>query len=193
MDLWLHVGDYSYEYGIASYKPQDRIAERNVLPAHDHEMVSLLDYRMRLACYRADADLQKLHQMAPMVALWDDHEITNDSWEGGAQNHQPDKDGDWNIRKAAAVQAYREWMPVSDEPWKAYPLGNLATLYRTESRLIGRTQPADIKSAFAVGTDAALEAFRDGPWRDDSATMLGLEQESWLHHALTANARSSHW
>lgn len=193
MDLWLHVGDYIYEYGIASYKPQDRIAERNVLPAHDHEMVSLLDYRMRLACYRADADLQKLHQMAPMVALWDDHEITNDSWEGGAQNHQPDKEGDWNIRKAAAVQAYREWMPVSDEPWKAYPLGNLATLYRTESRLIGRTQPADIKSAFAVGTDAALEAFRDGPWQDSSATMLGLEQESWLYHALKTNARSSHW
>lgn len=193
MDLWLHVGDYIYEYGIASYKPQDRIAERNVLPAHDHEMVSLLDYRMRLACYRADADLQKLHQMAPMVALWDDHEITNDSWEGGAQNHQPDKEGDWNIRKAAAVQAYREWMPVSDEPWKAYPLGSLATLYRTESRLIGRTQPADIKSAFAVGTDAALEAFRDGPWQDSSATMLGLEQESWLYHALKTNARSSHW
>ena len=193
MDLWLHVGDYIYEYGIASYKPQDRIAERDVLPAHDHEMVSLLDYRMRLACYRADADLQKLHQMAPMVALWDDHEITNDSWEGGAQNHQPDKEGDWNIRKAAAVQAYREWMPVSEEPWKAYSIGTLATLYRTESRLIGRTQPADIKHAFAAGTEAALEAFRDGPWQDASATMLGLEQESWLYHALQSNARSSHW
>lgn len=193
MDLWLHVGDYVYEYGIASYKAQDRILEREVLPAHDHEMVSLLDYRLRLACYRADPDLQKLHQRAPMVALWDDHEITNDSWEGGAQNHQPDKEGDWNIRKAAAMQAYREWMPVSDEPWKAYPIGSLATLYRTESRLIGRTRPAAIKSAFAAGNDAALEAFRDGPWMDPSATMLGLEQESWLYRSLHDNARSSRW
>jgi alkaline phosphatase D len=193
MDLWLHVGDYLYEYGLASYKTQDRVAGREGLPAHDHEMVSLLDYRLRLACYRADPDLQRLHQMAPMVALWDDHEITNDSWEGGAQNHQPASEGDWNTRKAAAVQAYREWLPVSDEPWKQYPIGTLATLYRTESRLIGRTQPADIRSAYLAGTREALEAFRDGPWQDPSATMLGLEQESWLYHGLQHNAGNTTW
>ena len=34
MDLWLHVGDYLYEYGLASYKPQDRVAGREGLPAH---------------------------------------------------------------------------------------------------------------------------------------------------------------
>ncbi len=193
MDLWLHVGDYLYEYGIAAYKTQDRIAEREVMPAHDHEMISLLDYRLRFACYRADPDLQALHQNVAMVALWDDHESANDSWEGGAQNHQPATEGDWNARKAAAMQAYREWMPVSEEPWKAYRIGNLGTLYRTESRLIGRTQPADIGSAYLAGTDAALEAFRDGPWQDPSATMLGLEQEAWLHQAMADNARTSQW
>ena len=142
LDLWLHVGDYLYEYGIASYQDKDRVAGREVMPAHDHEMIALIDYRLRFACYRADPDLQKLHQMAPMVALWDDHEITNDSWEGGASNHQPQSEGDWNARRAAAMQAYREWLPVSDEPWKAYPIGTLATLYRTESRLLARTRPA---------------------------------------------------
>jgi len=193
MDLWLHVGDYIYEYGIASYKMHDRISEREVMPAHAHEMISLLDYRLRFACYRADPDLQALHQNAAMVALWDDHESTNDSWEGGAQNHQPATEGDWNARKSAAMQAYREWMPVSEEPWKAYQIGNLGTLYRTESRLIGRTQPADIASAYQAGTDAALEAFRDGPWQDPSATMLGLEQEHWLYQAMAENARRSRW
>lgn len=193
LDLWLHAGDYIYEYGIASYKDKDRVAGREVMPAHEHEMISLVDYRLRLACYRADPDLQKLHQMAPMVALWDDHEITNDSWEGGAQNHQPQTEGDWNARRAAAVQAYREWLPVSDEPWKTYPLGTLATLYRTESRLIGRTRPADINEVFKADSDAAIEAFRDGPWRDPSATMLGLEQENWLAHALKEKARTTQW
>ncbi|WP_313400626.1 alkaline phosphatase D family protein [Stenotrophomonas sp.] len=193
MDLWLHVGDYLYEYGIAAYKTQDRITEREVMPAHDHEMISLLDYRLRFACYRADPDLQALHQNVAMVALWDDHESANDSWEGGAQNHQPATEGDWNARKAAAMQAYREWMPVSEEPWKAYRIGNIGTLYRTESRLIGRTQPADIGSAYLAGTDAALEAFRDGPWQDPSATMLGLEQEAWLYQAMADNARTSQW
>jgi alkaline phosphatase D len=196
LDLWLHVGDYLYEYGIASYKDKDRVAGREVMPAHDHEMVSLIDYRLRFACYRADPDLQKLHQMAPMVALWDDHEITNDSWEGGAQNHQPQSEGDWNTRRAAAMQAYREWMPVSEEPWKAYSIGTLATLYRTESRLLARTRPAsaELARAHQAGDpEAALRNFRDGAWRDPTATMLGSEQESWLAHELKRNAPASIW
>ncbi|WP_423603872.1 alkaline phosphatase D family protein [Sphingomonas sp. MS122] len=191
LDLWLHVGDYVYEYGNASYEGK-RVEGRMLQP--DHEMVALADYRLRFACYRADPDLQRLHQMAPMIALWDDHESTNDSYEYGAANHQPAKEGEWNARRAAAMQAYREWLPVSDEPWKAYPIGTLATLYRTESRLLARTRPANLDAAFkAANPDAALSAFRDGEWQDPSATMLGTTQESWLAHALKANARTSAW
>lgn len=186
LDLWLHTGDYLYEYGSASIKPADLVAGR--LPEPSTEILAIADYRLRFASYRADPDLQRLHQMAPMVALWDDHESSNDSWEGGAQNHQPDKEGDWNLRRAAAMQVYREWMPVSDEPWKAYPIGTLATLYRTESRLLARTKPADIDATFkAADPDAALKAFRDGVWRDPSATMMGSTQESWLAHQMKTN------
>jgi alkaline phosphatase D len=191
LDLWMHVGDYFYEYGNASYKDK-LIPGRAVEP--DHEILAIADYRLRYACYRADADLQRLHQMAPMVAFWDDHESANDSWEGGAQNHQPKTEGDWNLRRAAAMQVYREWMPVSDEPWKSYPIGTLATLYRTESRLLARTKQADIAAAYrAADPDAALKAFRDGVWQDPSATMLGSTQESWLAHSLKAGARSTAW
>ena len=190
LDLWLHTGDYIYEYGVALIHddiwPEGR---RTLEPAN--EILSLADYRLRYACYRADPDLQRLHQMAPMVAFWDDHESANDSWEGGAQNHQPATEGDWVVRKAAAMQVYREWMPVSEEPWKAYAIGALATLYRTESRLLGRTQQANIGAAFrASDPDAALKAFRDGAWRDPSATMLGSTQESWLAHQFKANAKT---
>jgi alkaline phosphatase D len=196
LDLWLHVGDYLYEYGIASYKDSDRVADRELMPAHEHEMITLIDYRLRHACYRADPDLQKLHQRAPMVALWDDHDTANDSWEGGAVNHQPLTEGDWNIRRAAAMQAYREWLPVSEEPWKAYPIGALATLYRTESRLLARTRPAGrelAKAHHASDPDVALRAFREGAWRDPAATMLGSDQESWLAQELKRNARDSVW
>ncbi|MBD9377880.1 alkaline phosphatase D family protein [Pseudoxanthomonas sp. PXM04] len=196
LDLWLHVGDYIYEYGIGSYKEKDRIAGREVLPAHDHEMISLADYRLRFACYRADPDLRQLHRMAPMLALWDDHEITNDSWEGGAQNHQPAAEGDWNTRRMAAMQAYREWMPISEEPWKAYPIGSLATLYRTESRVLARTRPPAAELAEAhqsADPDAALRRFRDGAWQDPAATMLGSDQEHWLSREFARNAASSTW
>ncbi|MBO9558378.1 MAG: alkaline phosphatase D family protein [Caulobacter sp.] len=194
LDLWLHTGDYIYEYGPASIHAEDWAPGRAEQLQPANEILTIQDYRLRYACYRADPDLRRLHQTAPMVAFWDDHESANDSWEGGAQNHQPAAEGDWNIRRAAAVQVYREWMPVSDEPWKAYPIGALATLYRTESRLLGRTKQADIGAAFrASDPDAALKAFRDGPWQDPSATMLGSTQESWLAHELKANARSTAW
>lgn len=195
LDLWLHVGDYIYEYGLATFKDK-LVSGRDIMPAHEHEMISLADYRLRFACYRADPDLQKLHQLAPMVALWDDHEIANDSWEGGAQNHQTKSDGDWNTRRSAAMQAYREWLPVSEDPWKAYSIGTLATLYRTESRVLARTRPAYAelaKAHKASNPEAALRAFRDGGWRDPTATMLGSDQESWLAHELKRNAAGSTW
>lgn len=196
LDLWLHVGDYIYEYGIAAYKDKDRVMDRAVMPAHDHEMISLADYRLRHACYRADPDLQKLHQMAPMVALWDDHDSTNDSWEGGAQNHQPNTEGDWSIRRAASMQAYREWLPVSEQPWKSYRIGSLATLYRTETRLLARTRPiyAELAEAHkASDPEAALRTLRDGVWRDPTATMLGSTQESWLAQEFKRNSAASTW
>lgn len=187
VDLWLHTGDYIYEYGVASTREADWAQGRKEQLLPVTEILAIADYRLRYASYRADLDLQRLHQLAPMVALWDDHESSNDSYEAGAQNHQSDKEGDWNVRRAAAMQVYREWMPVSDEPWKAYPIGTLATLYRTESRLLARTKPADIGATFkAADPDAALKTFRDGVWKDQSATMMGSTQESWLAHQMKA-------
>ncbi|MBN8831950.1 MAG: alkaline phosphatase D family protein [Sphingomonadales bacterium] len=183
LDLWLHVGDYIYEDGDYPLVPG-----RLVEPIH--EAIALADYRLRFACYRSDPDLQALHQRAPMVALWDDHETADDSWEGGARNHQPATEGAWDSRKAASIQAYREWMPVSDEPWRAYHLGTLATLYRTESRLLARTRQL---TAADLPQGSDLAAFRDGPWRDPSRTMLGSVQEAWLDRELQANGKTSRW
>ncbi|WP_116091998.1 alkaline phosphatase D family protein [Sphingomonas crusticola] len=191
LDLWMHVGDYLYEYG-ADHEGDRQVPGRIVTPAT--EMIAIADYRLRYACYRADPDLQRLHQMAPVVAMWDDHESANDSWEGGAQNHQPAKEGDWNPRRAAAMQVYREWMPVSEEPWKAYQIGSLATLYRTESRLLARTHQADLGPVYgAPDEDVAIAAFRDGAWHDPSATMLGTAQESWLFHGFRGQAGKTAW
>jgi alkaline phosphatase D len=102
LDLWLHTGDYIYEYGATTMRENDWAAGRMLEPAT--EILAIADYRLRFGCYRADPDLQRLHQMAPMIALWDDHESANDSWEGGAQNHQTATEGDWNLRRAAAMQ-----------------------------------------------------------------------------------------
>ena len=191
-DCALHLGDYFYEYGPGTYPSNEEAQSGRVLfPAH--EIVSLADYRMRYATYRRDPDLRRLHQLFPMIAGWDDHESTNDSWEGGAQNHQSETEGEWSVRKAAAVKAYREWMPVSDEPWAAYEVGDLATLYRLETRLTARAEQFSYGQILSGKTSpeaamAALVAFREGDYRDGSRELLGMKQQAWLTEGLKRSA-----
>jgi len=188
IDLAIHLGDYFYEYETGDYPAvKDQVAGRIPLPAT--ELLHLADYRLRYGSYRSDPDLMALHAKHPMIVQWDDHESSNDSWEGGAQNHQANE-GDWSARRAASIQAYREWMPVSDEPWKSYEIGTLATLFRTETRLLARTKQPDVAPLFAA-TDptTALKAFRDGAWMDPAVTMMGSQQESWLAHAMAQSVR----
>jgi len=193
-DLALHLGDYIYEYGAGTYPDAGQAhGERVLAPAN--EIVTLTDYRLRYATYRADPDCQRLHQVLPMIAVWDDHEIANDTWKDGAQNHQPDTEGDWQVRKAAAMQAYREWMPVSDAPYAAYQIGDLATLFRLETRLEGRDQQLDLGTVLngAQNPQAAMEAltrFKDGDWANPARQLLGQRQEQWLGEGLAASTAS---
>jgi alkaline phosphatase D len=194
-DLAVHLGDYIYEYGADNYpNPSQAAPDRMIAP--ETEIVALTDYRLRYATYRADPDLQRLHQVLPMIAVWDDHESANDSYETGAQNHQPDTEGDWQVRKAMAKQAYREWMPVSDAPYAAYQVGDLATLFRLDTRLEGREQQFSLEKVLAGKTDpqAALTAFRDGAWANPDRQLLGQAQDAWLADGLAAStAKGTHW
>ncbi len=193
-DCALHLGDYFYEYPAGTYpSARETIAGRDVLP--ESESVSLAQYRNRFALYREDRDLQRLHQLYPMISGWDDHESTNDSWEGGAQNHQPQTEGDWSVRKAAAMKAYREWMPVSDEPWAEYRVGNLATLFRLETRLSHRAKQFDYNGLLRSISSpeeavARLAAFRDGDYLDPSREVLGSAQQGWLASSMKSSRGS---
>jgi len=140
LDFWVHVGDYIYEYGgYGNYATAS--AERRAQTDPWWEIVDLQDYRNRFAQYHTDEALQSLHRAAPMIAQWDDHELTNNAYglgvEGtlGAENHQPscsanpdstdaekntakcDRDeGNATIRFNNAVRAYMEWLPIRAAP-----------------------------------------------------------------------------
>ena len=190
IDLMIHLGDYTYEYERGHY-PGDKEAVRllEVWPAS--ETIHLADYRMRLAAYRSDPDLRLLHRHFPMIAMWDDHESANDSWEGGAQNHQPATEGPWPERKAAAVRAYREWMPVNEQSWESYEIGDLATIFRPETRLTARSHQLNLAGALKGRADlnAALVNFRDTAWLDPARSMMGAEQEQWLAEGFRQSTR----
>lgn len=147
LDAILHLGDYIYEYGPEGYGG-DVAKEIGREPEPPHEIVTLEDYRARFSQYRRDADLQAAHAAAPFITIWDDHETANNSWSGGAQNHQPDTEGKWEARRDAALRAYFEWMPMRDpKPGEAfhrlhrsYKMGELATLHLIETRLTARSE-----------------------------------------------------
>ena len=189
VDLAVHLGDYLYEYAKGAYSPERGAIDGRV-PMPEGEAIALADYRLRYASYRADPDLQALHAMKPMLVSMDDHELANNSWEGGAQNHQP-PEGEYSTRRGAAFQAWREWMPVSETPWGSYDIGGLATLFRTDTRLTARSQGVDINPMIRQADPvAALTAFRDGAFHDTARTMMGSEQEAWLAHAMARSVKS---
>ncbi|CAL9349204.1 Phospholipase D [Streptomyces sp. enrichment culture] len=176
LDAVLHLGDYLYEYADGEYGPGSEIGR-----AHDpdKEMVTLSDYRRRHAQYKADPDLRALHAAAPFVVTWDDHESANDAWSGGAENHTPGTEGDWQARRAAARRAWGEWMPVREpDPRRLYrrlSFGSLADLSMLDLRSY-RSKQVDDRDLDAVG--------------DPARTITGDEQMRWLKDGLaTTRAR----
>jgi alkaline phosphatase D len=192
-DLAVHLGDYLYEYDARNYPSEkERVAGRQ--PAPLNELIHLADYRQRYASYRSDPDLLRLHQLYPMISVFDDHETANDAWKGGAENHSPETEGPWSARVKAAMRARREWLPVSDDPWARYDIGDLATLFRLETRLTARDKPFDVAAMMqGIAPDAleaSLRAFRDGAWIDTGRQLMGSSQERWLADGMKASVRS---
>lgn len=168
VDAVLHLGDYIYEYGDGEYG--DR---RDLAPPH--EMTELRDYRFRYSLYRLDPDLQELHQQFPFITVWDDHEFTNDTWKGGAENHTEGVEGIWEERAGHALKAYDEWMPVTNvnPVYRKFTYGDLAEMYFLDTRYIGRDEPYD------VPTSADLQ--------DTDRRLLGTDQYNWLAAGITSS------
>ena len=179
VDVVLHLGDYIYEYEHGHYA-DPMLEGRAVDPAN--ETRALDDYRRRYAQYRTDPDLQEAHRQHPFVAVWDDHEIANNTWSTGAENHQPE-DGDFFARRDAAYQAYLEWLPMRDtgsarQPliYRSFALGDLADLVMLDTRLAGRDQEVERTNVLGI--------------EDPRRTILGAAQEHWLDGELRESVRA---
>lgn len=184
VDAALHLGDYIYEYAKDGYatahaEQLGRVSE----PAG--ELLTLADYRRRYSQYRQDADLQAVHAALPFIAVWDDHELANDAWREGAENHTPGTEGDWAARRAAALRAYHEWMPTRlpdakrpERIFRSFDFGNLVSLHMLDTRVIGRDQQLELASySGPTGFDGARFA---ADLADPARQLLGAEQSAWL-------------
>ncbi|MDP3967988.1 MAG: alkaline phosphatase D family protein [Nocardioides sp.] len=183
LDAVIHLGDYLYEYGNGYYAMG---FNNEVVRPHDPptEMLSLSDYRRRHAQYKTDPDLQALHARVPFIVTWDDHEITNDAWAEGAENHQPDE-GSFLARRRRAYRAYDEWMPVrmgrtakvgdGTRLFRSLRFGTLAEISMLDLRTY-RSQQSDMVPMPVPNPDASHS--------DPDRTITGDAQMRWLKNIL---------
>lgn len=168
----IHLGDYIYETGrIDRVRPHDPPRRITTLP----------DYRRRYASYRETVELQAVHSAHPMIWVWDDHETCDAAWRNGADpnDHEPEIDGPWELRRAAGMQAAIEWLPIrlpepgrNERIYRHFSFGPLADLTMIDTRQVGRDQQ--------VENNAEAGFTQTGAFADPARTMLGLEQEAWV-------------
>ena len=181
----VHLGDYIYENGAT-----DRVRPHEP----PREILTLADYRQRYAQYRADEDLQELHRQHPMIWVWDDHEICNNAWSGGAESHDPAL-GDYAARRLAAAQAAFEWLPIrppdAADPmrvYRAFKFGDLADLTMLDTRHIGRDPQLPPNTLFE---DAVPVFTQSGEFVEPTRQLLGEAQEAWF--AANEPMRTASW
>lgn len=170
LDAIVHVGDYIYEYGSKEYGDVHAYEPPT-------ELLTLADYRARYRQYRHDPDLVALHKQFPFITVWDDHELCDNTWKNGAENHNPGE-GEFAERKKIAQRVYSEWMPIRDQAdlgkiYRGLEFGDLVDLTMLDSRMIGR--------------DQQVEKITDPALNEPSRSLLGAEQEKWLADRVAAS------
>jgi alkaline phosphatase D len=137
LDFVLHLGDYVYETtGDPSFQSDDAV-RRVVLRAPDEALSfegntslaarSLGNYRDLYRTYRSDPDLQRVHELFPLVAIPDDHEFSNDCY-GAHANYSEGREDEEDVeRRRAADRAWFEYMPVDYAEAPASALDEAAT------------------------------------------------------------------
>jgi alkaline phosphatase D len=161
LDFIVHLGDYIYETVGEDFQ-LGAVESRHdalVLPDGVYKNGSsgakyantVNDYRYLYKKYRTDARLQALHERFAFIAIWDDHEFTDDAWQDaetydgsfnadGSDLHQP-------ARRRSANQAWFEYMPAdvtldaanttfqNIKIYRDFQFGKLMQLVMTDERL----------------------------------------------------------
>ncbi|MCW8831830.1 MAG: alkaline phosphatase D family protein, partial [Colwellia sp.] len=137
LDFVVHLGDYIYETtGDPLF--QESTNDRSIT-FNDSENVltigvgdkttqaanSLDNYRQLYKEYRSDELLQKVHERFPMIAIWDDHEFSDDSWTDRATYLDGAADEQQTQRKKNSEMAYFEYMPIDHQ--QPHTQGELAS------------------------------------------------------------------
>jgi len=170
-DLIVHLGDYIYE---------ETWGANNVRHHNAPEIYTLDDYRARYELYKQDPDLQAAHASAPWAVTWDDHEVDDNYANAIAVDEQTPKQ--LLIRRAAAYQAFYEFMPIrlpsgrqgaSMQIYRPLQFGTLMDMTILDTRQYRNDQ------ACGDGMKPSCDQHRE-----PNRTLLGEAQKDWLFKRL---------
>jgi alkaline phosphatase D len=191
-DVVVHLGDYIYEYQAGGYGTNTSTASLNRAHKPAGEILKVADYRERYRQYRSDEQLQKAHQLKPFICVWDDHEIANDAYKDGAENHQANE-GDFAIRKLSAIQVWHEYLParVQDNAkiYRNFEIAGFVNLMMLDTRIIGRDKQLSYTDYLTPTGLNSAKFLTD--WQNPQRSILGQEQKNWLISKM--NASNSKW
>ncbi len=176
LDAVIHLGDYIYEGTQRNFNSRAVLdsEETTIVPSNKAEWLAY--YRKRYAVSHLDSNLQHAHQQLPFINIWDDHETVDNAHKDGSYMHDPQSHGLWEDRKAAAKQAYAEWLPIRGDASRIYrslKFGNLMELILLDTRLEGR--------------DPQITNAADNRLYDENRTILGNTQRQWLLQKLSSS------
>ena len=121
IDFVLNLGDYVYETtGDPSFQTTlpDRAmvfsnpAEAIDLGSGNYAAQSVGNYRDLYKTIRQDVQLQRVHELFPMISIWDDHEFSDDNWKDNATYFDDKVNEQQTNRKKNGEQAWMEFLPT---------------------------------------------------------------------------------
>lgn len=133
LDFLVHVGDFIYETtgdpsfqnsgGPRAIRFDDEVG---AIPLGDpadpyYAARSLANYRQLYKRYRSDRLLQEVLAKFPLVAIWDDHEFSDDSWQDNATYFDGRKAERDTERRRNAERAWHEYIPIDNTDTVAGP------------------------------------------------------------------------
>ncbi len=155
LDFIVHLGDYIYETVGETFQVGSVETRHGALTLPDGTFkngssgakyaTTLADYRYLYKKYRTDTRLQAVHERFAFIAIWDDHEFSDDCW-GDTQTYAEGEKHD-TPRRRSANQAWFEFMPAdvaldsaatgfqNIKIYRDFQFGKLMQLVMTDERL----------------------------------------------------------
>ena len=176
-DFFIHCGDHIYaDCPVPSeLKLPDGNVWRNIVTEEKSVVAhSLAQFRGNYKYNLLDDNLRAFNAQVPMLAQWDDHEVTNDwSPAGTADETGYAEDGTSRLVERAR-RAFHEFMPIRSIPSQA-------------GRIYRKIEYGSLLDVFLVD----MRSYRDSTWNkgDDGneTCILGSVQLAWLKRELAAS------